>query len=449
MSTHIGKQAVVIGAGMGGLTAARALADHFDRVVVLENDSLPSEPAPRPGTPQAKHAHALLAGGQQALNSLLPGFEDDLAKAGAVPLRISLDLRFERPGYDPFPQRDLGISIFSASRPLIECTVRKRVAETRNIEFHACCKAQQLLITSDRSRVTSVRCEHADGTSQDLPADLVIDSSGHGLLTLNLLESIGLPLEETTIGVDIGYSTAFFEIPADAPSDWKALFTVPDPTRDSRGVFVFPAEGNRWVVTGSGRYDQKPPDNEAGYFEHLGKLRTATAQNAIRGAKRITDFVRYGFKGSRRRHFHRVPAFPVGLLPFGDTMCRFNPVYGQGMTVAAQEACLLRHLLGEQITATDGLDSLSSNFLGEAQAILETPWATAAIPDFLDSHTEGQRPPDLENVLKFSGALFKLASDDPAVHKLITEVQHLLKPQSVYNEPSFARRVEAAMAAHA
>src|SRR5271170_3260210 len=103
MSTHLGKQAVVVGAGMAGLTAARALADHFERVIVIENDALPSDATPRPGIPQAKHAHALLAGGQQALSALFPGFEQDLAQAGAVLLRLNSDIRFERPGYDPFP----------------------------------------------------------------------------------------------------------------------------------------------------------------------------------------------------------------------------------------------------------------------------------------------------------------------------------------------------------
>ena len=113
-STLIGKQAVVIGAGMGGLAAAGALADCFEQVFVLERDTLPSEPAYRAGTPQARHVHALLLSGQRALGELFPGFEQDLARAGAVPLRVGLDIRMERPGYDPFPQRDLGWCSYAA-----------------------------------------------------------------------------------------------------------------------------------------------------------------------------------------------------------------------------------------------------------------------------------------------------------------------------------------------
>ena len=139
-STLIGKQAVVIGAGMGGLTAAGALANHFDQVVVLERDTLPSEPTYRAGTPQARHVHALLLGGQRALAALFPGFEQHLAQAGAVPLRAGLDVRVERPGYDPFPQRDLGWFGYAASRPTIERAVRRRVESRGNTTLYQRCR---------------------------------------------------------------------------------------------------------------------------------------------------------------------------------------------------------------------------------------------------------------------------------------------------------------------
>src|SRR5258708_27218462 len=111
---------------MAGLTAAGALADRFDQVVVLERDTLPSEPAYRAGTPQARHVHALLLSGQRALSELFPGFEQDLARAGAVPLRAGLDVRMERPGYEPFPQRDHGWASYAVSRPAIQRALRRR-----------------------------------------------------------------------------------------------------------------------------------------------------------------------------------------------------------------------------------------------------------------------------------------------------------------------------------
>src|SRR5262245_36541474 len=116
MAGHVGRQAIVVGAGLGGLTAARALSDYFERVVILESDRLPADPLDRAGAPQGRHVHALLAGGQHALEELFPGFERALIAAGAVPIRVGLDVRAERPGFDPFPQRDLGWDNYAMSR---------------------------------------------------------------------------------------------------------------------------------------------------------------------------------------------------------------------------------------------------------------------------------------------------------------------------------------------
>ena len=102
-STFAGKRAVVVGAGIAGLSAAGALADYFEHVVVLERDSLPLEATHRAGTPQSRHVHALLGGGQRALGELFPGLEQDLAQAGAVALRVGLDVRVEMLGLRSVP----------------------------------------------------------------------------------------------------------------------------------------------------------------------------------------------------------------------------------------------------------------------------------------------------------------------------------------------------------
>jgi 2-polyprenyl-6-methoxyphenol hydroxylase-like FAD-dependent oxidoreductase len=158
-SRAIARQAVVIGAGIAGLAAARALSDHFEQVVVLERDSLSDGPVHRPGTPQSRHAHGLLVGGQRALSALFPGFERDLVEAGAVPVKASIDVRFERPGYDPFPQRDLGLVSYALSRPAIEFAVRKRLRSCANISLRDRCRVGDLLALPDGTAVTGVRFE--------------------------------------------------------------------------------------------------------------------------------------------------------------------------------------------------------------------------------------------------------------------------------------------------
>ena len=243
-STRIGKQVVIIGAGIGGLAAAGALADRFDQVVVLERDTLPAEPAYRAGTPQARHVHVLLLSGQRALGELFPGFEQDLAQAGGVPLRAGLDLRTERVGYDPFPQRDLGWSSFAASRPAIEHIVRRRVEGLPNAMVRQRCRVREIVATPDGEVVTGVRCENGDGASETIAADLVVDASGRGSLTLALIEALGQPLpEETTIGIDLGYATCVFAIPDDAATDWKGVLTFGQAPQTGGAGLLLPREG--------------------------------------------------------------------------------------------------------------------------------------------------------------------------------------------------------------
>jgi 2-polyprenyl-6-methoxyphenol hydroxylase-like FAD-dependent oxidoreductase len=455
-STLIGKQAVVIGAGMGGLTAAGALADHFDQVVVLERDTLPSEPTYRAGTPQARHVHALLLSGQRALSELFPGFEQDLERAGAVPLRVGLDVRLERPGYDPFPQRDLGWFSYAVSRPTIERAVRRRVESRANTTLRQNCRVQEVLASPNGEAVTGVRCDNGNGASETIAADLVVDASGRGALTLALLQSIGRPLpEETTIGIDLGYATCIFAIPDDASTDWKGVMTFGQAPQNSRGGLMLPLEGNRWMATIGGRHGDVPPGDAEGFLTYARALRTPTIYNAISHAKRLDGVARYGFPDSVRRHFERLDVFPRGLLPIGDAICRFNPVYGQGMSVAALEACLLRKLLERLAGDRLGVDRLGGDsnpiaglapaFFAEIQTLIETPWSVAIL-DFVFPDTRGQRPADFETTLKFGIALTRLAAEDPDVHKLTVEVQHLLRPRSVYRDPALVQRVLAKMA---
>jgi 2-polyprenyl-6-methoxyphenol hydroxylase-like FAD-dependent oxidoreductase len=280
-STLSGKRAVVVGAGMGGLAAAGALADHFDQVVVLERDALPSEPAYRAGTPQARQAHALLLSGQRALSELFPGFEQDLARAGAVPLRVDLDVRVERPGYDPLPQRDFGWSSYAVSRPTIERGVRRRVEGCANITLRQRCRVQEVLATPNGEAVTGVRYENGNGASETIAADLVVDASGRGALTLALLQSIGRPLpEETTIGIDLAYATCVFAIPDDAATDWKGIVTFGQVPENRRGGLLLPLDGNRWIVTLAGRHGDVPPGDVEGFLAYARTLRTPATPSA-------------------------------------------------------------------------------------------------------------------------------------------------------------------------
>src|SRR5262245_1286120 len=133
MSGLLGRRAVVVGAGIGGLAMAGALAKHFEQIEIFERDCLTASPASRAGTPQDRHPPGLPAGGLQALSEICPGIESDLSRAGAVPVRVARDVQYEHPGVGVLPRRDFGISLLCASRPLIELVLRRRVEAIANI----------------------------------------------------------------------------------------------------------------------------------------------------------------------------------------------------------------------------------------------------------------------------------------------------------------------------
>jgi 2-polyprenyl-6-methoxyphenol hydroxylase-like FAD-dependent oxidoreductase len=442
-SRALGEHAVAIGGGLAGLATAGALARHFERVTLLDLDAFPPSTAHRSGTPQDRHTHGLLRGGFVALEELFPGFGRELEHAGAIPLSLGIDTRYERPGFDSFPQRDFGLRSYTMSRPLIERVVRERVEQCPNVTLRGRCRVREIVATPDGSSVSSVRFEHGE-RPETLAADLVVDASGRGDLTIGLLETLHKPMpRETRVGVDLGYSTALFEIPDDAPSDWKGILCFPKTPQSSRFGILMPLEGRRWIVSLAGRFDDKPPGDPRGFLAFARSLRTPTIARALESAKRLSDVFRFGTRTCVRRDFSNVEAFPQGLIVLGDALCRFNPMYGQGMSVAAQQARLLQGLLEDAARGSRLLPGLAPAFFAAAHAVFDAPWSMTTALDLAYPQTQGLRPPDLEERIEFGRALLHLSVSDPSVHRLMLAVQHLMEPQSVYRDPALLERVRA------
>ena len=446
MRNPILKHAIVVGAGMAGLAAAKAIAPHFEKVTVFDRDSLPHAPAPRSGTPQSRHTHGPLTGGHFALDRLFPGLEIDLMDAGAVRIRLRRDMRLELPGFDPFPQRDLGYDQFALSRPALERVCRHRVEQELNIEIRPRARVTEVIASSDNTRATGVRFEDVRGAAGSLAADLIVDASGRISLTQGFLEAIGWQKPSTVeIGMDQAYSTLVFEKPEDAPTDWRVVIHAAAAPHSSRHGVLFPMEGGRWSVSLAENHGNAPPGDVDGFMEFLASFRMPTIHRALRGAKRIGDIARFRMPCSVRCGYDRLNRFPRGLIPLGDSACRFPPIFGQGMSVAAQECCVLAGLIESRRWRIDPLDGLAEAYLQEIQPLLETPWSHAmnylAYPE-----TRGERPPDLEQKLRYGRALLQLAAVDPEVDKVLAEVRGLLKPFSALREPKLAGRVEALLA---
>ena len=375
MRHRLGQRAVVIGAGIGGLAAAGALSPYFEDIVVLERDTLPPSASSRAGTPQDRHLHGLLAGGLQALEDLFPGFEKDLVGDGAVAINAFRDIRYERPDVGALPQRDLGSSLLCASRPLIEQVLRRRVASVANVTLRSQCRVTDILLIPPDTIRPSVRFESGAKSFATIEADLVIDASGRGAPTLALLDAVGWqrPLE-TTVGVDIGYTTAILPRPTDTFSEWKVAVTLPDPPVLVQGAFMMPVEGERCMLTLSQHGATERPETWESFLAVLRRLNTPTIYNAVRHLLPLDGLRHFVFEESRWRHFERLQRLPRGVIPLADSICRFNPIYGQGMSVAARQAKLLRDVLGRVAEGADPIETIQPHFMSEVVSLLQAPW---------------------------------------------------------------------------
>jgi 2-polyprenyl-6-methoxyphenol hydroxylase-like FAD-dependent oxidoreductase len=277
-------------------------------------------------------------------------------------------------------------------------------------------------------------------------ADLVVDASARGTLTLAALDATGRARpQETTVGVDIGYATADFEMPEQQP-DWKAVLAFPDVPSERRAGFLLPVEGNRWMVCLGEQQCPRPPRDLAEFLEAAKRLRTRTIHDAIKNARPTGGPQRFGFPESSWRHYETVVDFPQGLIPIGDAFCRFNPIYGQGMSVAAREASVLADLLARRAGGPEPLAGLPQAFLAEALPWVAGAWSMSAIPDLAYPETRGERPADLEDRLKFVSALHRVAARDRDVHEILVAVRYLLRPDSALHEAALVDRVRAEMA---
>lgn len=445
MTNHFGQHAVVIGGSLAGLMTARVLADYFDYVTILERDHIDDHPAVHKSIPQGHHVHGLLLGGQQVLSSLYPGLFDRLEKLGAVRCRMGKEQVFYLPDGKAYTltgtvreERDLGFDFYCQSRGLLEHCVRQCTVALANVRSESNCTVQGL--DYEHARVDGVRYSSPSGATS-LAADLVVDAGGRGSHVPRWLTALGFPTpEETTIGVDFAYASTKFRIPPYYDEPDRILGFFGPPPQYPNGAGMIEIEEQTWLLSLFGRFGEYPSTDEADFLAFAKSLHTPKLYNLIKDAERVSDIVQHRFPTSVQRHYERLSTFPEGFLALGDTLCSFNPLYAQGMSVAALQVKVLQHLLAERTARDRGLDGLALPFFAKAAEVIATPWLLAASSDFLYPQTKGERPPDLEEGARYVAAVDALTRDDAEVHRLMIEGLHLAKPLSVLQEEPLRSR---------
>lgn len=383
MTVGSDEHVVVIGAGIAGLLSAAVIAATGRPVTVLEQDPMSAcaAPEPRGGVPQGRQPHVLLYSGLRAIEELLPGLRAELIAGGGVPLDTG-DLAWlgER-GWAPFGTP--AFELVSATRPLVEHTVRRRVVELPGVEVRSGVRVRGLSrtgTTADSVGGWLVECsggwlvECFDGPS--LRAGLVVDASGRSSRLPDWLGRLGVGAAETTVvDAGFGYAGRVYAAPPDQLGRVAGIVMLPVPGASAGGV-ALPVEGGRWMVAAVGAGESRPPRDPAGFDAFLGRLRDPALADFTRSARPVGDITVHRHTHNVRRRYDRLPHWPNGLLALGDALCAFNPVYGQGITVAASQALLLRDALTTRLRP--GWERRLMRHLHRAA---DLPWAIATGED--------------------------------------------------------------------
>jgi 2-polyprenyl-6-methoxyphenol hydroxylase-like FAD-dependent oxidoreductase len=430
------RHAIVLGGSMAGLGAARALVNHFERVTLVERDDLLDGAGHRKGVPQGQHAHGLLPSGYRVLSDYFPQMMDELVAEGAMRGDLTGDFLWYQ--YGGWKLRaNSGFDGVVVSRPHLERKVRDNVLAMPRLSLLQGHDVEEPVFDPISRRVTGLRAKRSStGETVTLEADLVVDTLGRGSPSPKWLAGWGFgQVEETQVVIDVGYATAVFERrPGDLFGATGAVIAGTAP-QSTRFTAILGAEGNRWIVTLAGCLRDYPPVELAGWRDFAKSLPTPDLYDMVKDRTPLGAIASYRFPANRHCHYERLKAFPAGYLVMGDAVCSFNPIYGQGMSVALTEARALDGCLGA------GDADLAQRFFREVTRIVASPWAIATGEDYRYPQVKGRRPPGFAVISRYMARAHRAAMRDPVVLRRFFEVASLLAPPPAMMSPAIAWRV--------
>ena len=436
---RLGGHAVVIGGSMAGILAARVLADHFDRVTILERDHLPDGPEPRKGTPQARHIHVLLVAGRRALDRLLPGVTGDMFAAGALEYDGINDVEWVH-HYGSAIRFPSDLQVVGASRDLIDWAIRRAVLANPRVQVQ---QADVSNIRVAEGRVIGVTAEDRSGPTRreiSVDADLVVDAGGRGSHAPQWLEGHGYPRPtETVINGFLGYATRLVRPPTNWAGGWKALYIQSAPPERRRGGVIAEVEGGRWFVSLAGGGKDYPPTDEEAFRAFARSVADPRFAAFYEASEPLSPIVATRSTENRLRHYESLARRPECFLVTGDAACAFNPVYGQGMSAAAIGAETLGACLRTcQDVKTAGL---AERFQKQLAAGNQRPWLLATGTDYRYLEVEGPSPGWATRLSHgYLDRVMALTTKSRGIRKKFTDVLHLIRsPASLFTPDILVR----------
>lgn len=427
---------------MAGMLAARVLADHFEQVTILERDHFSETEEPRKGLPQAPHLHGLLARGLKIVEELFPGIRQELASGGAIELDAGSDIAWLTPAGWGKPIKS-PYHFLSCSRAFLDRHVRRRMAVIKNVAVVSGCQVNALLTDEKRDQVTGVTVKLDDrADTETIEADLVVDASGRHSHAPEWLTSLGCePVRETVVNAFLGYATRLYELPAMIADGVKGVLIQAAPPEAPRSGIAFPIENDRLILTLSGGGRDYPPSDERGFLEFTESLRSPHILYLIQNAKPLSEIRTFRNTQNRLRHYEELSNAPGGFVLLGDSVCAFNPVYGQGMTTAAIGAMELGNQVNSMKSRSfDG--AFVRSFQKRLAATNTLPWSLATGSDCRYPETEGASR-NLKSRLMhgYINRIIELTTRDAAVRWLWLAIFQMVEPPSKLFKPTIVLKV--------
>jgi len=387
----------------------------------------------------------LLVRGWQILDQLFPGLRGDLVAAGAPTIDLLADFKMLfAAGWAP--RIASRFQTVSCSREVLEWNVRRQLRNNPRVSFCEEREVVDLISEHEGAHVAGVRIR-ARGNNEssaisELRANLVADASGRSSRALQWLAALGYPApEETVINSFLGYASRYYKRPAGFTSDWKCLLIGARPPDNPRGGGLFALEDDMWHVTLAGAGRDYPPTDEEGYLAFAKSLANPIIYEVIKQAEPRSSIYGYQRTENRLRHYERMPRWPEGFIVLGDAVCAFNPVYGQGMAVAARGAMVLDGLLRQERQAIMSGGGMELRFQQALAKSNSDAWLMATGEDFRYPTTEGgKRPPATRFTHWYMNRVITAATRNTDVLAAFAAAAHLLAPPSSLFHPRIMAR---------